>query len=58
MPTLTFKVKRKSSTEEWKVCCYVDGKYSEDKTYYTTDKQDAIDTCAYLIKVDAEQSKQ
>lgn len=32
---------RKPETDEWVVKWYVDGKYNEDKTYYTNDKSDA-----------------
>ena len=35
---------RKPETGEWVVKWYVDGKYNEDKTYYTNDKSDADDT--------------
>jgi hypothetical protein len=38
------KLIRKSDTNEWVVKVYVDGKYDEGRTYYTDDKQDAIDT--------------
>jgi hypothetical protein len=43
-------LKRKAETDEWVVAWYENGKYSEAKTYYTNDKQDAIDTMAFLKK--------
>lgn len=42
--TLTFKLKRKAATGEWVVRVYVDGVYSEDRSYYTDDKKNAEDT--------------
>ena len=42
-------IARKSDTNEWLVKVYVNGKYSEDKTYYTDDKQDAIDTAKAMM---------
>lgn len=41
---------RKSSTDEWVVKVHVDGKYNEDATYYTDDKEDAISTMAHMKK--------
>lgn len=41
---------RKAETNEWIVKVYIDGKYDEDKTYYTDDKQDAIDTMKHMAK--------
>ena len=41
-------LKRKSATNEWVVAWYENGKYSEKKSYYTNDKQDAIDTMASM----------
>jgi hypothetical protein len=43
----TFKLVRKSSTNEWIVRTYVDGKLDSDLDYFTDDKQDAIDTLAF-----------
>ena len=42
-------IARKADTNEWLVKVYVNGKYSEDKTYYTDDKQDAIDTAKIMM---------
>lgn len=42
-------ISRKPETNEWLVKVYVNGKYSEDKTYYTDDKQDAIDTAKTMM---------
>ena len=39
-----FTIKRKSSTNEWVVVVYENNKRSEERCYYTDDKQDAIDT--------------
>ena len=39
-----------TATGEFAVKYYEDGNYSEDKTYYTDDKQDAIDTMNDMIK--------
>jgi hypothetical protein len=50
MSNITYKLKRKSETNEWLVVAYVDGKRNEDMTYYTDDKQDAIDTLAAMQK--------
>ena len=41
---VTLKLKRKAETDEWVVEYYNNGNYSESKTSYHTDKQDAIDT--------------
>lgn len=50
---ILYKVARKSSTREWMVVAYVkvgfDWKRSEDKTYYTDDKADAIGTFKSLM---------
>ena len=43
-------VKRKPSTDEWVARYFVDGKYNEDASYYTDDKQDAIDTAKHMIE--------
>jgi hypothetical protein len=42
------RLRRKSSTEEWVVRVWVDGRYSEDATYYTDDKEDAQATMAAM----------
>ncbi len=44
----TYKLARKAETDEWVVKAYKDGKYDEGATYYTNDKQDAIDTMRWL----------
>lgn len=46
----TYKLRRKSSTNEWMVVAYDDGKRNEAATYYTDDKQDAKDALAFLQK--------
>lgn len=43
-------LKKDPATQEFAVKWYEDGKYNEDKTYYTDDKQDAIDTMDDMIK--------
>ncbi len=48
IPTHTLKLRRKSETNEWVVRWYVNGKYDEGKTYYTDDKQDAVNTMKHL----------
>jgi len=47
---IKFVVKRKVETDEWLVKVYIDGKYDEDATYYTDDKEDAINTMAHMKK--------
>ena len=49
---IVYKVKRKSSTNEWVVAAYVNGKFDEDKSYFTDDKQDAIGTMKYMQEKD------
>lgn len=44
------KMVRKPETDEWVVKVYVDGKYDEDKSYYTDDKKDAEDTMKLMKK--------
>lgn len=41
-------VVKKSSTGEWLVKVHINGKYDEDATYYTDDKDDAIRTMAAM----------
>jgi len=41
-------VTKKASTNEWLVKVHIDGKYDEDATYYTDDKEDAISTMAAM----------
>ena len=41
---------RNPSTDEWIVKVFVNGKYDEGKTYYTDDKQDAINTMKQMKK--------
>ena len=45
------KLKRLTETDEWRVSVFVDRHYLEGPSYYTDDKQDAIDT----LKMMAEQ---
>ena len=41
---------RKPDTDEWVVRVYVNGRYDDDKSYYTDDKHDAIETMARMKK--------
>jgi len=41
-------VVKKASTNEWVVKVHINGKYDEDATYYTDDKEDAISTMAAM----------
>ena len=43
------RIKRDSEWNEWRVEWIQDGIYDEDKTYFTDDKQDAIDTKKAII---------
>ena len=43
-------LKKKVETDEWVVAYYDNGKYSEDKTYYTNDFDDAILTMTSIAK--------
>lgn len=45
-----FKLVRKTSTDEWVVKVYIDGKFNEDKSYYTDDKTDAENTKKLMEK--------
>lgn len=45
----TYKIVRKSSTNEWIVRQYVDGKLDSDSDYYTDSEQDALDTLKLLL---------
>ena len=44
------RIKRDSEWNEWRVEWVQDGVYDEDKTYFTDDKQDAIETKEAIIK--------
>lgn len=44
-----YRVVRKSVTGEWVVRAWVKGKYHEGRTYYTTDKADALGTFKFLM---------
>ncbi len=46
---VTLSIKRKPETNEWKVVWVEDGKYSEAKTYYTDDPEDAVGTLRWLL---------
>ncbi len=48
MKKILLNLVRKSETREWVVRVRVDGKLCEMSTYYTDDKQDAIDTMMYM----------
>jgi hypothetical protein len=41
---------KKNETDEWVNKVYINGKYNENQTYYTNDKQDALDTKKEMIK--------
>ena len=43
-PVVKVKVVRKPETDEFVVKVYFNGKYNEEASYYTNDKQDAIET--------------
>lgn len=45
---VSLKVARKPSTNEWVVKVYFDGVYSDEHSYYTDDKQDALDTATFM----------
>ena len=45
-----FRIVRKAETNEWVVKAYYNGKYDEESTYYTDDKQDAVDTMKAMIE--------
>lgn len=44
------RIKRYPEWNEWRVEWIQDGVYDEGKTYFTDDKQDAIDTKEAIIK--------
>ena len=47
----TVKVaKPKKKGDEWKVAVFINGKYNEDKTYYTDDEDDAKETRKAMIE--------
>jgi hypothetical protein len=50
--TRTYKLQRKSETDEWAVVAYDDGKRNEEATYYTNDKKDAEKTLAFNQKAE------
>ena len=50
----TYKIKHDIETGEYIVRCYVKGRYSEGRTYYTNDKQDALATMAAMMRRDAQ----
>lgn len=45
-----YRVVRKSQTGEWVIRAWVKGKYNEARTYYTTDKADALGTFKFLMQ--------
>lgn len=45
-----YSIKKKSETGEWMVAAYVNGKFDDDKTYYTNDKADAVGTLDAMRK--------
>lgn len=53
MSNITLRIKKNSDTGEYMVQYFVNGKYSEAKTYYGTDRVDAIMT-EVAMKVEAE----
>ncbi len=46
---IRWSVKRNADTREWMVVAYVNGKRNEDKTYYTDDYEDAVNTFRHLM---------
>lgn len=42
------KIDKNRETGEYVAKVYINGKYSEDKTYYTNDLQDAVDTAKHM----------
>jgi hypothetical protein len=42
--TVTLRLKRSFMPDEWTVAWYQGRNYDEDKSYYTPDRQDALDT--------------
>ena len=48
--TVKISVVRKVETDEWVAKVYINGKYNEDATYYTDDKEDAITTKDHMLK--------
>lgn len=49
--TVRLTLARKPETNEWLVKVYINGKYNENATYYTDDKQDAIDTAKTMLQL-------
>ncbi len=47
---LKLQIEYNAEWEEYRVACYEHGNYSEERTYFTDDKQDAIDTLEYNIR--------
>jgi hypothetical protein len=43
-PNIKIKLHYDRDWQEYQVRVFINGVYSEDKTYFTDDKQDAIDT--------------
>lgn len=48
--TVKLKIKRLADTNEYRVSYFENGRYSEDKSYYTTDKDDATATQGEMEK--------
>lgn len=57
-PRIEYKVQRKSSTREWIVRKYINGKLDADSDYFTDNKQDAENTRDYCQKREDEKSTQ
>lgn len=47
-PNSYIRIKRDSDTGEWMAAVYVNGKFNDDKTYYTDDQKDARDTGKHM----------
>jgi hypothetical protein len=43
--------------DEHSIKVYVNGKYQEDRTYYTDDKQDALDTMQFMAREEQRNQK-
>jgi len=48
--TVAMRMVRKASTNEWVVKVYYNGKFNEEASYYTEDRDDAIATMDDMLK--------
>lgn len=49
MATERIRIRKDSETDEWLVVWLTDGKRNEAKTYYTDEREDAIDTARTML---------